>query len=181
MVQKQISEFPSPRIWNYWGENQVLLYAREGGWWDASNIGTCPQPIYTPDGWLIYDHGVCQTTPKISYWLGLTLLDFEDPRKVLHRSEGWIFGPHEMYKRGGDFSDAVFPCGWVLVNDEVRIYYEVPILLYPWPAQKWVIFLSIFMGVLRSSVLKNTVEGLKETGESLLIQKEDNLKTVLKA
>jgi predicted GH43/DUF377 family glycosyl hydrolase len=107
----------------YWGEHEVLIYAREGGWWDASKIGTCPQPIYTPEGWLIMYHGMRQTTPKVSYRLGLALLDLENPRKVLNRSEGWIFGPHEMYERGGDFSDTVFPCGWVLVDDEIRIYY----------------------------------------------------------
>jgi predicted GH43/DUF377 family glycosyl hydrolase len=91
--------------------------------WDASKIGTCPQPIYTPEGWLVMYHGVRQTTPKRSYRLGLALLDLENPRKVLRRSEGWIFGPHEMYERGGDFSDTVFPCGWILVDDEIRIYY----------------------------------------------------------
>ncbi|MGB9940153.1 glycosidase [Methanosarcina sp.] len=107
----------------YWGEHEVLLYAREGGWWDANNIGTCPQPIRVPDGWLIMYHGIRQTTPKINYRVGLALLDLEDPRKVLKRSEGWVFGPREMYERSGDFSDAVIPCGWVLVDDELRIYY----------------------------------------------------------
>jgi beta-1,4-mannooligosaccharide/beta-1,4-mannosyl-N-acetylglucosamine phosphorylase len=68
-------------------------------------------------------HGVRQTTSKASYRLGLALLDLEDPRKVLHRSEGWVFGPREMYERSGDVNDVVFPCGWVLVGDEIRIYY----------------------------------------------------------
>lgn len=99
---------------------------------------------------------------------------------MLHRSEGWIFSPHEIYERDGDFSDAVFPCGWVLVNDEVRIYYGSVDTSVSLTSAKVSDILE-FMGVLRSSVLKNTVDGLKETGESLLIQKEDNLKTVLKA
>ncbi|MHC1754595.1 MAG: glycosidase [Methanosarcina sp.] len=106
-----------------WGWHEVLLYAREGGWWDAYKIGLSTQPIRTPEGWLIMYHGVRQTTPKISYRLGLALLDFEDPRKVLRRSEGWVFGPHETYERSGDVNDVVFPCGWVVVNDEIRIYY----------------------------------------------------------
>jgi len=68
-------------------------------------------------------HGVRQKTSKISYRLGLALLDLEDPTKVLRRSEGWIFRPREPYERSGDVNDVVFPCGWVLVNDEIRIYY----------------------------------------------------------
>jgi beta-1,4-mannooligosaccharide/beta-1,4-mannosyl-N-acetylglucosamine phosphorylase len=107
----------------YWGEHEVLLYAREGGWWDANKIGLSPQPIRVSDGWLIMYHGVRQTTAKASYRLGLALLDSDDPRKVLHRSEGWVFGPREMYERSGDVNDVVFPCGWVLVDDEIRIYY----------------------------------------------------------
>jgi len=107
----------------YWGEHQVLLYAREGGWWDARRIGLSPQPIRVSDGWLIMYHGVRQTTSKASYRLGMALLDPDDPRKVLHRSEGWVFGPREMYERSGDVNDVVFPCGWVLAGDEIRIYY----------------------------------------------------------
>jgi predicted GH43/DUF377 family glycosyl hydrolase len=106
-----------------WGEHEILMYAREGGWWDANKIGLCPPPMRVSDGWLIMYHGVRQTTSKLSYRLGLVLLDLEDPRKVLHRSEGWVFGPREIYERSGDVNDVVFPCGWVLVGDELRIYY----------------------------------------------------------
>mgnify|MGYP000985826940 FL=1 len=107
----------------YWGEHEVLLYAREGGWWDARKIGLCTPPLQTSDGWLIMYYGVRQTTSKRSYRLGLALLDLEDPTKVLHRSEGWVFGPREMYERTGDVNDVVFPCGWILMDDELRIYY----------------------------------------------------------
>jgi predicted GH43/DUF377 family glycosyl hydrolase len=106
-----------------WEKPDVLMYAREGGWWDAYKIGLSPQPLRTPEGWLIMYHGVRQTTPKISYKLGLALLDLEDPTKVLRRSEGWIFGPREQYERSGDVNDVVFPCGWVQVGEELRIYY----------------------------------------------------------
>ena len=130
MLHRPVSQSSKANIWisfspdmKYWGEHEVLLYAREGGWWDARKIGLSPQPIRTSSGWLIMYHGVRQTTSKASYRLGLALLDPEDPRKVLHRSEGWVFGPREMYERSGDVNDVVFPCGWVLVDDEIRIYY----------------------------------------------------------
>jgi beta-1,2-mannobiose phosphorylase / 1,2-beta-oligomannan phosphorylase len=106
-----------------WGSHEVLMFAREGGWWDAYKIGLSPQPLRVPDGWLIMYHGVRQTSPKITYRLGLALLDLKDPRKVLHRSEGYVFGPIEPYERSGDVNDVVFPCGWVVWNDELRIYY----------------------------------------------------------
>jgi beta-1,2-mannobiose phosphorylase / 1,2-beta-oligomannan phosphorylase len=106
-----------------WGEHEVLMYAREGGWWDAYKIGLSPQPMRVSNGWLIMYHGVRQTSSKLSYRLGLALLDLKNPKKVLHRSEGYVFGPVEPYERSGDVNDVVFPCGWVVVRDELRIYY----------------------------------------------------------
>jgi predicted GH43/DUF377 family glycosyl hydrolase len=29
----------------HWGSHEVLMYAREGGWWDARKIGLSPQPL----------------------------------------------------------------------------------------------------------------------------------------
>jgi len=106
-----------------WGSHQVLLYAREGGWWDANKIGLSPQPLRTEKGWLLMYHGVRRSSLKMSYRLGLALLDLKDPRKVLKRADEWIFGPRENYERVGDVNEVVFPCGWVVEGDEVRMYY----------------------------------------------------------
>ncbi|MCQ6963446.1 glycosidase [Methanolobus chelungpuianus] len=106
-----------------WGEHQVLLHARDGGWWDANKIGLSPQPLRTDKGWLVMYHGVRHTEAKISYKLGLALLDLEDPTVVLKRADEWLFGPRENYERVGDVNEVVFPCGWVLEGDEVRMYY----------------------------------------------------------
>ncbi len=57
------------------------------------------------------------------YRLGLALLDLEDPRRVLKRSSEWLFSPRETYERVGDVGDVVFPCGWTLADDEIRVYY----------------------------------------------------------
>lgn len=108
-----------------WGEHQILLNARKGGWWDANKVGLSAQPLETPDGWLILYHGVKNTAAGAIYRLGLALLDLEDPTKVLKRSKEWIFGPEEPYEKFGDVSDVVFPCGWILdgATGKVRMYY----------------------------------------------------------
>ncbi len=67
--------------------------------------------------------GVRVTASGSLYRLGLALLDLEDPRRVLRRSDEWVFGPTETYERIGDVGDVVFPCGWVLSGDRLRIYY----------------------------------------------------------
>ena len=107
----------------HWGDHQILLRARTGGWWDSNKIGLSPPPLWTEEGWLLLYHGVRITAAGCLYRLGLALLDLQDPRKVLRRSSEWVFGPREPYERTGDVGDVVFPCGWVVHGDEVRIYY----------------------------------------------------------
>ncbi len=107
----------------HWGDHRIVIRAREGGWWDANKIGLSPPPLQIPEGWLVLYHGVRRTGGGVIYRLGLALLDLNDPAKLLRRSDEWIFGPRTPYEREGDVDDVVFPCGWTVQNDEVRIYY----------------------------------------------------------
>lgn len=91
----------------YWGDHQLLIEARKDAWWDANKIGLSPPPLETPEGWLILYHGVRQTASGCIYRQGMALLDLEDPRLVLRRSDEWIFGPAEEYEREGDVDDEV--------------------------------------------------------------------------
>ena len=36
----------------HWGDHQILLRARKGGWWDANKIGLSTPPLLTDEGWL---------------------------------------------------------------------------------------------------------------------------------
>lgn len=123
---------PGAHIWvsqsddlKYWGEHQILINARRGGWWDANKIGLNTPPLETPEGWLILYHGVRQTAGGSIYRLGLALLDLDNPFKVLKRSDEWVFGPQELYEREGDVDDVVFPCGWVHDKNtgNIKMYY----------------------------------------------------------
>ena len=107
----------------HWGEGRIVLKARCGGWWDAGKIGLSPPPIRTPEGWLVIYHGVRVTFAGVIYRLGLALLDLEQPQRVLRRSDQWVFSPKESYELIGDVEHVVFPCGTVLLGDELRLYY----------------------------------------------------------
>ena len=107
----------------HWGDHQEIIYAREGSWWDANKIGLSAPPIETPQGWLVLYHGVRTTASGSIYRLGLAMLDLGNPARVIHRTDEWIFGPQTKYEREGDVDDVVFPCGWVVKGDEVKMYY----------------------------------------------------------
>ena len=132
MIHRPVASLPhmGAHMWishspdlKHWGDHHILLAARRGGWWDANKIGLSPPPLRTPDGWLILYHGVRVTASGSIYRLGLALADLNDPCHVLARSGEWVFSPEEDYETFGDVDKVVFPCGWILEGDEVRLYY----------------------------------------------------------
>jgi predicted GH43/DUF377 family glycosyl hydrolase len=112
----------SPDLRN-WGDHMLLLEARDGAWWDAGKIGLSPPPIETSAGWLIVYHGVRHTPAGALYRVGLALLDLDDPRRVLRRGDEWVVGPEAPYEISGDIPNVVFPCGAVVGDSELRLYY----------------------------------------------------------
>lgn len=109
----------------HWGDHELLLEARDGAWWDAGKIGLGPPPLETPDGWLLCYHGVHMTAAGPIYRVGLALLDLDEPRRVLRRTDEWVLAPTAPYERSGDVNKVVFPTGWVLdeTTDRLAIYY----------------------------------------------------------
>ena len=109
----------------HWGDHGLLLEARDGAWWDAGKIGLGPPPLETPDGWLLCYHGVHATAAGPIYRIGLALLDLDNPRVVLRRTDEWALAPTAPYERSGDVNKVVFPTGWVLDegSDTLSLYY----------------------------------------------------------
>jgi len=107
----------------HWGNHRVLLRARTGPYWDGGKIGLSAQPLWTERGWLLLYHGVKETCFGSIYRQGLALLDLADPRRVIGRTNEWVFSPETSYERMGDVGNVVFSCGWTLVDGQVRLYY----------------------------------------------------------
>ncbi len=108
----------------HWGDHQLLIHTRPA-YWDTDRVGLACQPIETPEGWLLFYHGVRLTTAGQIYRLGIALADLSQPWKLLRRSAEWVLGPQAYYERVGDVADVVFPTGAVVYKetDELRLYY----------------------------------------------------------
>ena len=108
----------------HWGDHRLLIRTRSA-YWDGRRVGLACQPIEVPQGWLLFYHGVRDTSAGSIYRLGLALLDLEEPWKVLRRSDEWILGPREPYERIGDVNDVVFPTGAVVHKEtnHLNLYY----------------------------------------------------------
>ena len=88
--------------------------------WECEKIGGSTPPIRTDRGWLTLYHGVDATR---TYRVGAMMLDLEDPRIILGRSPTPILEPEQDYEREGFVPNVVFPCGNVVMNGTLFVYY----------------------------------------------------------
>ena len=89
--------------------------------WDSAKVGITAPPIKTKYGWLLLYHGVSKS--HSTYRVGALLLDLKDPAIVLARSTDPIFEPEEQYEKVGIVNNVVFPCGMVVRDKLLYIYY----------------------------------------------------------
>jgi predicted GH43/DUF377 family glycosyl hydrolase len=90
--------------------------------WDSRKIGTGAPPIKTDEGWLLIYQGVGEADSS-KYKVGAMLLDLNDPTKILHRSNHPIIEPTEHYENGLAKFGVVYPCGAVIVDGQLLVYY----------------------------------------------------------
>ena len=89
--------------------------------WDNAKVGISAPPLKTKYGWLLLYHGISKSSN--TYRIGAALLDLNDPAIVLARLSDPIFEPNEPYEKVGIVNNVVFPCGMVVKDDLLYIYY----------------------------------------------------------
>ncbi len=89
--------------------------------WDSAKVGISAPPLKTKHGWLVLYHGISKH--HNTYRVGALLLDLKDPTTVLARTSDPIFEPEEEYEKVGVINNVVFPCGMVLQDGMIYIYY----------------------------------------------------------
>lgn len=90
--------------------------------WDSRKIGAGAPPLKTKDGWLLIYYGVDERNAG-QYKIGAMLLDLKDPTKVLYRTDNPIIEPSKDYENTGFKPGVVYPCGAVIVKDQLLVYY----------------------------------------------------------
>ncbi len=111
---------------NFDGKNNFLpgkyqIKVRPGKW-DSRKIGAGAPPLKTKDGWLLIYYGVDDKDAS-KYHIGAMLLDLNDPTRVLHRSNRPILSPEEEYEVTGFKPGIAYPCGAVIIKDDLLVYY----------------------------------------------------------
>ena len=106
-----------------WGEHRFVMGTKGG--WQSTKIGAGPIPIETPEGWLLFYHGVLTSCNGFVYSFGAALLDLEQPWKVIYRSAPYLLSPQTLYECVGDVPNVTFPCAALVdpPTGRMAIYY----------------------------------------------------------
>ena len=102
---------------NLWQDAQKIQEPKYP--WEFVQIGNCGSPIETEKGWLLITHGV---GPMRKYCLGATLLDLDDPSKVIARLHEPLLEPNDE-EREGYVPNVVYSCGSIIHNGNLIIPY----------------------------------------------------------
>jgi len=90
--------------------------------WDSKKVGAGAPPLETKDGWLMIYQSVGYQDPH-RYKIGAMMLDKNNPEKVLYRTNTPIIEPEESYENDGFKAGVVYPCGAVIMNGQLNVYY----------------------------------------------------------
>ena len=101
----------------FWRNPQLLL---QPCWsWEFVKIGNCGSPIETDAGWLVLTHGV---GPMRKYCISATLLDLEDPSKVIGRLKAPLLEP-AAHRMDGYVPNVVYTCGALIHRGQLILPY----------------------------------------------------------
>jgi predicted GH43/DUF377 family glycosyl hydrolase len=119
-----VSDFWASSFWEGWDAN---LDARAVWGLVSSNSDFCEVggvPVKTDRGWLLtYSRIQNYGQGGQVFGIDFALLDLDDPRKVLGRTEFPVLTPEEPCERYGIVPDIAFPSGLTIEGDVGTIYY----------------------------------------------------------
>lgn len=101
---------------------QYQISPRRPIWWDSRKIGAGAPPLKTKEGWLLIYQAV-DDKDSSRYLVGAMILDYGNPTKVLYRSCQPIIEPDQWYENKGFKAGVVYPCGAVIKDRNLFVYY----------------------------------------------------------
>ncbi|MCD4694708.1 MAG: hypothetical protein K8S16_00600, partial [Bacteroidales bacterium] len=103
----------------FWDEYKVIQKPKRE--WEMTQLGNSGSPIKTPHGWLLLTHAV---GPLRKYVLSATLLDLDNPDKVLASLDEPLLSPNSS-EREGYVPNVVYTCGLIQHGENLIIPYAM--------------------------------------------------------
>jgi predicted GH43/DUF377 family glycosyl hydrolase len=90
--------------------------------WQVIQIGNCGSPLETEQGWLLMTHGV---GPMRQYCIGATLLDRDDPTRIVGQTREPLLMPPEEGRGSGYVPNVVYSCGAMIHRRKLIVPYAI--------------------------------------------------------
>lgn len=103
----------------FWNQRKLLKRPRFP--WEFIQVGNSGAPVETEAGWILLTHGV---GPMRQYCIGATLLDREDPSKIIGQLPKPLLAPQEN-ERDGYVPNVVYTCGVMMHGNHLIIPYAM--------------------------------------------------------
>jgi predicted GH43/DUF377 family glycosyl hydrolase len=100
-----------------WGE-AITVQTPERPW-QLIQLGNCGSPIETPEGWLVFTHGV---GPMREYAIGAILLDLDEPERLIAAMPEPLLVADES-ERVGYVPNVVYSCGPMIHGNTIVLPY----------------------------------------------------------
>lgn len=88
--------------------------------WQCTRIGIAGPPVRHPQGWLLFYHVVDKMN---TYRLGVALLDYENPRRIIARHSRPVIEPELPWEINGFVPNVIFSCATVENDDKYVVIY----------------------------------------------------------
>ncbi len=146
--------FPVPKE-----KHSIIFGPRSGRMWDSLKIGAGTQPIKTEYGWLMIYHGVDR---NLVYRLGVILVDYNDPERLLYRSPNPILSPEGLFETGVEgkswVPNVVFTCGAVPAEDKETLGADDELLVYYGSSDTYICLASGTIGDLIPESIRKSIK-----------------------
>ena len=148
--EKLIATKINGKYWMYWGDTDIFVCTSENlidwtplekegelikmfsprkGKFDNQLVEPGPPPVITENGIVFiynsrnHDETGIPELPPGTYTAGQVLIDKNNPKKVIDRTENYFFKPEKEYEIKGQIGNVVFLQAWIPFNDKWLLYY----------------------------------------------------------
>lgn len=108
------------KLWQGRDIDKDQLLAPQKNAHEGHGIEPGAPPIELPEGLLTVYSSI---SSDMKWTISLLLLDKNDPTKIIAKTDAPFLKPEEAYELKGDVNNVVFPCGAVVDNGRLYVYY----------------------------------------------------------
>jgi beta-1,2-mannobiose phosphorylase / 1,2-beta-oligomannan phosphorylase len=124
MLSPAPANFEDPAEWKkFWAAHDIekdQLVGPQKNSYEDHGVEPGAPPVAVPEGLLLVYSSI---SSDMKWTISLMLLDKDDPRKIISKTDAPSLKPEADYELKGDVNNVVFPCGALIDGGRLYVYY----------------------------------------------------------